>query len=111
MSLDVWLTTRDVDGNEIEVFSANVTHNLNRMAQEAGIYYQLWRPEEIDCFFARDIIADVERGLQLLQERPEYFSQFNALNRWGLYENFVPWVEEYLEALKKFPSATIHVSR
>ena len=30
-----------------EVYSANITHNLNTMADEAGIYKHLWRPDEI----------------------------------------------------------------
>lgn len=29
------------------VFSQNVTHNLGKMADAAGIYYALWRPEEL----------------------------------------------------------------
>lgn len=27
------------------IFSANITHNLNAMAEAAGIYKHLWRPE------------------------------------------------------------------
>ena len=30
-----------------EVYSANITHNLGGMADEAGIYEALWRPEEV----------------------------------------------------------------
>lgn len=30
-----------------EVYEANITHNLNKMAQEAGIYTALWRPSEL----------------------------------------------------------------
>lgn len=30
-----------------EVFDANITHNLNRMAGAAGIYEALWRPGEL----------------------------------------------------------------
>lgn len=29
------------------LYDANITHNLNRMADEAGIYEHVWRPEEI----------------------------------------------------------------
>lgn len=27
-------------------YSANITHNLGNMAQAAGIYHPVWRPEE-----------------------------------------------------------------
>lgn len=30
-----------------QLFSANITHNLGRMASEAGIYEALWRPGEM----------------------------------------------------------------
>ena len=111
MSLDVYLITYDVDGNELNVYSANITHNLNVMADEAGIYYAMWRPEEIGAERARDIVGILEKGLADLKARPNYFAKFNASNGWGLYENFVPFVEEYLAACKQYPSAKIGVSR
>jgi hypothetical protein len=42
MSLDITLTVV----RETSVFERNITHNLNRMADEAGIYGVIWRPEE-----------------------------------------------------------------
>ena len=39
MSLDVYLM---VDNER--VYDANITHNLNSMASEAGCYEALWRP-------------------------------------------------------------------
>lgn len=46
MSLDFCLQYKN-DGNEISVFDRNITHNLGNMADKSGIYYALWRPEEI----------------------------------------------------------------
>lgn len=43
MSLDVYLKAV----RPAEVFSANITHNLGAMAEAAGIYRHLWRPEEV----------------------------------------------------------------
>ena len=107
MSLDVSLTAV----RRTEVFEANITHNLGEMADKAGIYYACWRPEEIGAKFAGDIIQLLEMGLADMRARPEYFKQFNSPNGWGLYENFVPWVERYLEACKENPDAEISVSR
>lgn len=111
MSLDVYLTAKDEDGNEIEVYSANVTHNLTHMADKAGIYYALWRPEERGWTKAGDIVAVLEDGLANLKENQTHFEQFNPSNGWGSYEHFVPWVEEYLKACKQYPSAVIKVWR
>lgn len=93
------------------VYEANITHNLGKMADEAGIYEALWRPEEINIEKASELIPLLESALFDLKSRPEYYSKFNASNGWGLYENFVPFVENYLEACKKYPDALISVSR
>lgn len=106
MSLDVDL----IHEGEV-VYWANITHNLAKMATEAGIYKALWRPEEIGATKASDLIERVEAGLKKLKADPAYFAQFNASNGWGLYEHFVPWVSKYLQALKEYPEAAIKVSR
>lgn len=107
MSLDVTLT--DADGNE--VYSANITHNLNRMAEEAGIYMYLWRPEEIGITKASELIEPVHAGLVLMVTEPARCERFNAPNGWGMYHNFVPWVARYVEACRTYPDATVSVSR
>jgi hypothetical protein len=111
MSLDVYLTdptaTYDID----YLYEANITHNLTKMADEAGIYKALWRPEEIKASKAKDIIEIVEKGLEKMKESPIYFKQFNPSNGWGSYEDFIPWIERYLIALKTYPESKIGVSR
>ena len=93
------------------LYDANITHNLGNMAGEAGIYKALWRPEEIGCKYAKDIIDVIEKGLADLKARPEYFETFNSPNGWGMYEHFVPFIEKYLEALKQNPESEIQISR
>jgi len=86
-----------------EFYHANITHNLNEMARHAGIYYVLWRPEELGATQAKDILPYLEDGLIDLKARPDYYRQFNAPNGWGMYEHFVPFVEEYLKACEENP--------
>ena len=115
MSLDVWLYTEvDTGGDEphvVSLFDANITHNLNTMADEAGIYNELWRPEEIRAVHASDIVDAVEVGLKRLVAERERFEQLDSPGGWGTYEQFVPWVAEYLSACKEHPKAKIGVSR
>ena len=120
MSLDVYLTRKKwisydagktlTEEDEI-VYDANITHNLGKMAGEAGIYEALWRPEEIGKTKASEIVELLEKGLADLKARPEHFETFNSPNGWGMYEHFVPFVEKYLEACKEYPDAVIKVSR
>jgi len=80
------------------------------MADQAGIYKALWRPDENGYEKASDIVPVLEKGLKNLKEKPDYFMKFNAPNGWGTYEHFVPFVEEVLDACKKYPNAIIWVS-
>lgn len=110
MSLDIYLSYEN-DGNEITVFQSNITHNLSTMADKAGIYYALWRPEEKGYKKAKDITKILESGLKKLKTKKSYFEKFNAKNGWGLYEHFVPFVQEVLDACYKYPNAKITSSR
>ncbi len=113
MSLDVSLYPNpcNVCGRSDEGYSSNITHNLGGMAEAAGIYQACWRPEEIGITTAGQLIEPLKAGLAALKADPEKFKVFNAPNGWGLYEHFVPWVEEYLAACERNPDATIRVSR
>ena len=138
MSLDVSLNRIKYVSYDMETFTpeneqlywANITHNLGKMAYEAGIYEALWRPyrlhkdykhfdiyedeinfEQSVTIYAKDIIYIVENGLKKLIDKPDYYSKFNSPNGWGTYENFVPWVERYLAALKEYPESKVEVDR
>lgn len=106
MSLDVELLN---DGSY--VYDANITHNLGKMADEAGIYECLWRPDEIGITTAAELIEPLRAGLHKLVERPSHFEQFDSPNGWGLYIHFVPFVSRYFEACVNNPSALVRVSR
>ena len=94
-----------------EVYSANITHNLNTMAEAAGIYECLWRPEEIGITYAAQLIDPLSHGLQELCRAPERFWPLNPPNGWGDYDGLVSFVEKYLLACIKYPEATVEVSR
>ena len=106
MSLDVYLT------NEVEVYDANITHNLGEMARAAGIYYQLWRPEDVNVRTAGELIEPLRQGLFLLKTQSDVFKNYNARNKgWGEYKDLVVFVEDYLQACIENPEAAICVSR
>ena len=107
MSLDVYL----MQTQPAEVYSANITHNLNKMAKEAGIYHHLWRPDDIGLFKASELIDPLTKALSLMRSNPEKFKKFDAENKWGVYEDFIRFVREYLKACIKFPDADIEISR
>lgn len=94
-----------------QYFSSNITHNLGKMAEAAGIYKCCWRPEEIGIIHASQLIELLTNGIELLEAEPNKFKRFDSPNGWGLYEHFVPWVREYLEACKKYPDSFVNADR
>lgn len=107
MSLDVDL----IELRPTSIYSANITHNLNHMAEEAGIYKHLWRPEELGITKASELIQPLTEGLAALKSDPERFKKFNPANGWGDYGGLVRFVDEYLSACGANPDATLEVSR
>ena len=110
MSLDVHIHRSKCPhcGRSDEGYWANITHNLTEMADKAGMYLALWHPERLTPNpKASDIVPIIEKGLADLKARPDYFKQFNATNGWGMYENFVPFVEKYLKELNKDLNADV----
>jgi len=107
MSLDVYL--KNADGEE--VYTANITHNLNKMADAAGIYKHLWRPEEIGITKAAELVAPLTEGLVDMLSRPSHYWQFQPENGWGTYDGFLAWLTDYIKACAANPSATVSVWR
>ena len=114
MSLDVYLTSPKCPtcGHaEQKYFNANITHNLNKMAAEAGIYEACWRPEEIGITKAAQLIEPLRNGIAQMKADPARFEKHNSPNGWGLYMHFLPWLERYLAACEANPDADVSVSR
>lgn len=121
MSLDVYLKSKPtptechhcgvVSPQSANLYWANITHNLNEMAEAAGIYKHLWEPEELGITTASELIQPLREGLERLKSDPAKYEAYNAPNGWGLYEHFVPFVAEYLRACIEHPDAIVEVSR
>src|SRR6267154_1842325 len=94
MSLDVTLTNEDCIhcGQGGEAFSANITHNLNRMAEAAGIYNEVWRPEENGIQFAHQLKEPLTRGIAWLEKHKEEAEAFDDPGHWGTRKDFIPWL-------------------
>jgi hypothetical protein len=107
MSLDVYLE----EVRPTEVYWRNITHNLVPMADKAGIYQHLWRPDEIGVRKASQLIEPLRKGLALLQDEPERFKRLNPDNGWGSYEGLVQFVDDYLKACIANPDATVRACR
>lgn len=95
----------------VTVFEYNITHNLTRMAAAAGIYQELWRPEEIGVTQARQLVEPLRDGWRRLLADPDGFKKYNPVNGWGDYDALVRFVRNYLSACEEYPDADVSVSR
>jgi hypothetical protein len=125
MSLDVYLRGKQENvlctcpdcGNEHtreqaeEFYCENITHNLGRMAEEAGIYMHVWRPDDLGLTRAVQLIEALRKGIALLESDPARFMKLDDPGGWGTYRQFVPWLKSYLAACEEHPDALVYVSR
>ena len=113
MSLDVYLTPNKCEhcGRGDDGFSSNITHNLGKMAAEAGIYEIVWRPEEHGITKAKQLIEPLTKAISKMESDPVRFKKFDSDNGWGLYIHFLPWLKEYLAACIAEPESSVIVSR
>lgn len=107
MSLDVYLEKMVLT----DVYSDNITHNLGKMAQEAGLYDVLWRPEETGLKTGADLIPHLAAGLSRLRADRAHFEQFNPPNGWGDYVGLICFVDQLLQACTEHPDARVRTCR
>ena len=114
MSLDVDLMVVQ----PTSVYSANITHNLGKMASEVKLsnamtlYDILWRPDEQkDLKCAKDISELLDEGWNILLSDPEKFKKFEPDNGWGSYEGLEKFVYNYRNACWDNPDTELRIWR
>ena len=109
MGLSVYLTKKKVI--DMVEFEANITHNLVEMADEAGVYMSVWRPEESGILKAGQLIPVLRKGIEMMEADPDRFRKFDSPNGWGTYDDFLPWLKKYLGACEEHPEASVESCR
>ena len=107
VSLDVYLT----ETRPVEVFERNITHNLARMADAAGLYIPLGGP---NCCRPRrrpNLSARSSLGFAVLKGDKWRFKRIRTGEWVGSYDGLVRFAESYLAACREYPDAQIRVSR
>ncbi|KAA6331536.1 hypothetical protein EZS27_019865 [termite gut metagenome] len=96
--------------DEAKLSSLNITHNLNKMAKEVGLYEVLWKPEIIGITIASQMIPFLEKGLKELEANLDKYKAFNPPNGFGSYEDFVGFCKSVLHNCHEYPDAVIEAS-
>jgi hypothetical protein len=96
---------------ESKLSSHNITHNLNTMAEAAGLYDVLWNPESIGITTASQLIPFLEKGIKELIANPDKYKEFNPPNNYGNYDNLIDFCKTVLQNCRENPDAVIEVSK
>lgn len=108
MSLDVYL---ECTCCEDVLYDANITHNLGKIAEEAGIYQALWRPDECGISTANQLVPILEPGLAYLREHIDELRTLEPDNGWGTVENLIDFTQNYLRAAHHYGETIVKVWR
>ena len=115
MSLDIDL----VEKWEGAVFSKNITHNINTMADnvpvgnDTTLYDIMWDLEDKlhNSTKAKQIAIPLTNALIYINTHEKELSEYNPENGWGSYYNLQSFVEQYLIACCTYPNARIKIRR
>ncbi len=118
MSLDIYFqdpNTKaylEIDGD------TNITHNLNKIAQELCFYEILWRPEETVGLFknpsrirASEILPYYREALATILEEGDTVKHLLPINGWGTLDCFNRVLTSCINACIKYPDSIIVISR
>ena len=114
--------------NEGTGWHANITHNMNEMADHIPVSYQVegetyentlyqlvWRPEEVGignvCNNTDTVAEALQTGLAYMITHREELLHYNPSNGWGDYYGFLEWLIDYWKACLDNPGCEIEVSR
>ncbi len=98
MSLSIYVeykTCPHCGRSDDQQYDLNITHNLGKMAEEAGIYKVMWLDKPSTT---QEILPVLVDGYLKLKNDPDKFKKFNPDNGWGSYEALVEFVEKFMKA-------------
>jgi len=84
------------------VYERRIMIESKTIAALAEIYDHLFCPEKLKISKASQLIKPLTLGLFKIKSDPDYYGAFYG------YEDFLSFLEEYLNACIKYPDATIH---
>lgn len=93
------------------IWAIGVTHNLTAMAEAAGLYKCMWRPDEMCITLASQMIEPLEKGIDAMIKNKEWLQTMNPENGWGSYDILLSVAQRYLAACVENPNAEVEVSR
>lgn len=106
MSLDIAFTVYQL----VPLVELNITHNLAPMAKALGIYTYLWHPEKKNLVFAHELTNIIDDAIIEMKSNPDKYKTYDSANGWGVYDDFLNFLEKLRIASIQFPDSRIQIS-
>ncbi len=118
MSLDIYFQDPETE-DYLEIDGdTNITHNLNKIAQELCFYEILWRPETTVGLFknpskilASEILPYYREALDIVLKEGDSVKHLLPSNGWGTLDCFNRVLTSCINACIKYPDSIIVISR
>lgn len=112
----------------VDEWSANITHNMGKMADHIKVNYQVdgeeyentlyqmvWRPDEVGdgktCCNTTVMAQALQSGIAYMVAHRKDLEKYNPENGWGNYNVFLAWLKCYWDVCLEHPDCEIEVSR
>jgi len=108
------LAERDYEEEEETQWTAGITHNCGEIAEHIPIDYTstlhdyVWLGKDETTDHMREILRI---GITYMIDHKEHLEQWNPVNGWGSYEEFLFWLLDYWRACINNPGCKIKISR
>lgn len=90
-----------------DVYSESISANLTAIAVAVGIERHLWSPASVGITRADEMVPALTEAIAKLKADPDQFFKYDAPQRWGIYEQFLAYLERYLAQCKRYPTMDI----
>lgn len=101
MSLEIYLE----EVKPVNVYEANITNNLVKMADVLGVYDIIWAAD--GEMIGDEMIKPLAIAIHKLKDEPYYYDQYEAPNEWGTVSQFTKFLEQLLEACIEHPNSIV----
>lgn len=112
MSLDIYIGLPvDTGSSEKQWFEAgsfNITHNVSRMWDKAGVYECLynWHGRK-----AEELIEPLSNAIQDMLIKPREYETLNPKNGWGDFIGAKEFLRKVVDCCSEHPKCIIHISK
>ena len=93
---------------DVRVYEGSISSFFTEMAGAAGVYRQVWRPEELGIEKASQLIEPLRAGIYRMEDSQKKFRSLNGTEKWETSDRFRQFLSEYLRACEQHPDADVY---